>query len=282
MPHMLRLFSGLCTLVGFLVLVAAGLFFFRDRLATRLLEAGVERETGLIWTGGSATVNLANATVDIKGLELVNPGHFPERRCLDIPSAKIEFDIERLQFGQLVARRVTLDVARLVIVRTALGEMNLDRIRALVLSPEEKRPGGRSLSPPPQFLVERLEMGADRIEALDFSASPNPQPLINEIKLSGVVFNNINNGRDLQRAVFTSILQAASVKLPGFDLERLASLSPKPSKAEPVASAPTMSPILPGLSDPTARKTSPQKPAPQPGPADAPAFPIPAPAAGKP
>lgn len=274
---MLRLFSGLCTLVGFLVLVAGGLFFFRDRLATRLLEGGVESETGLIWTGGAAEVNLARATIDIKGLELVNPGHFPERRCLDIPSAKIEFDVERLQFGQLVARRVTLDIARLVIVRTALGEMNLDRIKALVLTPEEKRPGGRSLMPPPQFLIERLEMGADRIEALDFTASPNPAPLINEIKLSGIVFTNLNNGRDLQRAVLTSILRAASVKLPRFDLEKLSSLSPQPAKIEPVA-APVMSPILPGLSDPTARPASPAKAPSAPQPADAPAFPVPAPA----
>lgn len=273
---MLRLFSGLCTLLGFVVLVAVGLFFFRDRIATRLLESGVESESGLIWTGGSATVNVAKATIDIKGLELVNPGHFPERRCLDIPSATIEFDIEKLQSGKLVARKVTLDIARLVIVRTALGEMNLDRIKALMLSPEEKRPGGRSPIPPAQFLVERLEMRADRIEALDFSASPNPPPLINEIKLTGVVFNNINNGRDLQRAVFTSILQAASVKLPGFDLGRLTDLSPKPAKSEPAAPAPAMSPILPGLSDPTAKAPSPQPPAAQPAPADAPAFPIPA------
>jgi hypothetical protein len=271
---MLRLFSGLCTLVGFLVLVAAGLFFFRDRLTTRLLESAVERETGLVWTGGSAEVNLAKATISIKGLELVNPGHFPERRCLDIPAATIEFDLERLQFGHLVARRVTLDIDRLVIVRTALGEMNLERIRALTLSPDEKRPGGKSPVPPAQFHIERLEMGADRIEALDFTASPNPQPLINEIKLSGLVFTNIYNGRDLQRAVFSAILQAASVKLPGFDVEKLASLSPVPSRME--TPGPAMNPILPTPSDPTATAPPPKKPTGPSLPVDAPAFPVPA------
>ncbi|HPA18099.1 MAG TPA: hypothetical protein PLU30_10145 [Verrucomicrobiae bacterium] len=278
---MLRLFSGLCTLVGFLVLVVAGLFFFRDRLASRLLESAVERETGLTWTGGTAEVNLAKATINIKGLELVNPGHFPERRCLDIPSAKIEFDLERLQSGHLVVRKLTLDIARLVIVRTALGELNLERIKALVLSPEEKRPAGKSPIPPHQFLIERVEMSAERIEALDFSASPNPPPLINEIKLSGIAFTNIQNGRDLQRAVLTRILQAASVKIPGFDLERLAALSPKPAKEEPTPTAPpTMGPILPKLSDPTAEKEQPPaKPVPAPAGTDAPAFPIPAPPA---
>lgn len=278
---MLRLFSGLCTLVGFLVLVAAGLFFFRDRLAGRLFESAVERETGLTWTGGTAEVNLAKATINIRGLELVNPGHFPERRCLDIPSAKIEFDLERLQSGHLVVRKLTLDIARLVIVRTALGELNLERIKALVLSPEEKRPAGKSPIPPQQFLIERVEMSAERIEALDFSASPNPPPLINEIKLSGIAFTNIQNGRDLQRAVLTRILQAASVKIPGFDLERLAALSPKPAKEEPTPTAPpTMGPILPKLSDPTAEKEQPPaKPVPAPAGTDAPAFPIPAPPA---
>jgi hypothetical protein len=280
---MLRLFSGLCTLVGFLVLVAAGLFFFRDRLASRLIESAVERETGLTWTGGSAEVNLAKATINIKGLELVNPGHFPERRCLDIPSAKIEFDLERLQSGHLVVRRLTLDIARLVIVRTALGELNLDRIKALVLSSEEKRPGGKSPIPPHQFLIERAEMSAERIEALDFSASPNPPPLINEIKLSGIAFTNIENGRDLQRAVLTRILQAASVKIPGFDLDRLVALSPKPAKEEPPSIVPpTMGPILPKLSDPTAGKEQPPpKSAREPAGTDAPAFPIPAPPSKK-
>lgn len=278
---MLRLFSGFCTLVGFLVLLAGGLFFFRDRLTTRLLESAVERETGLVWTGGSAEVNLAKATIAIKGLELVNPGHFPERRCIDIPAALIEFDLEGLQFGKLVARRVTLDVDRLVIVRTALGEMNLERIKALVLTPDEKRPGGQSPVLPSQFHIERLEMRADRIEALDFTASPNPPPLINEIKLAGIVFTNINNSRDLQRAVLSSILLAASVKLPGLDVERLVSLSPKPALIEPDASAPAMGPIMPTLSDPTAAGAAPKKPASPSAPIDAPAFPIPA-APGKP
>lgn len=276
---MLRLFSGLCTFVGFLVLIAAGLFIFRNRLATRMFEGAVERETGLTWVGGSAEVNVAKATITIKGLELVNPGHFPERRCLDIPSAKIEFDLEKLQSAQPVVKKLTLDIARLVIVRTALGELNLERIKALALSSEEKRPSGKTPAAPPQFLIERVDMSTDRIEALDFSASPNPPPLINEIKLSGVTFANIRNGRDLQRAVLTRILQAASVKIPGFDIDRLAAISPKPVKDQQQAvPVPSMGPIVPKLSEPAGEAKKQDKPPAPPTTEDAPAIPIPAPA----
>lgn len=275
---MLRLFSGLCTLVGFIVLIAALLFFFRDRIATRMFERAVERETGLTWVEGTAEVNLAKATVTIKGLQLVNPGHFPERRCLDVPSAKIEFDLERLQTGQPAVRKLTLDIARLVIVRTALGELNLERIKALALTSEEKRPGGKSVMPAAQFLIESVDMSAERIEALDFSASPNPPPLINEIKLSGVTFADIRNGRDLQRAVLTKILQAASVKIPDFDLDRLVALSPKPVKdQQPAAAAPSIAPVMPKLSVPDTKPddTKTHQAAPPPPTEYAPAIPVP-------
>lgn len=278
---MLRLFSGLCTLVGFLVLLAGGLYFYRSQIVDKALESAVERETGMVWQSEGVDVDVLKGGVTVHNLLLVNPGHFRDRRCLVIPRIQMEFDLKELQSGRIAIRSMFLEVAELVIVRTSVGESNIDRLHALALDLDEKRAGAPATPVRPQFVIERLDLSAARVLAFDYTASPSPPPITREIGLNAVPFVRINNARDLQRAIFGQILKAARLQIPGMDVMRLAEIAPQPAAAgsepaPPITASPSMSPMLPKPAPaPVPPAASPpHAPGPEPIP-DAPAFPVP-------
>ncbi len=246
---MFRLIKSLFTLVGFVVCVAAALFFFRKPIAKEALAQLIAKRTGFPATVEEADFDPTRGLVIARNVRVLNPGQWEHQPCADLRTLAFELDVNRLTEGAIVIRRMWVDFAQFNLVQNIRGEFNVQALAGLALSDEEATgvstlsSGGPSGAP-----VAYLEVTADEVhfhgnkDATDGSSGPS-------VRIKGEAVRDLRGNAEIQRAVVAILLRKLDVQVPGLPraamdalLGRTAEVQPS---APPVPGVPAIEPSTP-------------------------------------
>lgn len=110
-----------------IVLLVAGLLV-QDRLLKEAARRVFVEQTGFDVEIGSVNASLWKSRVELENVEVRNPPNYPEPTAFVIQRATMTLDPWSLFRGETHLKELTLDVPRVVVVRNAEGETNLEQI----------------------------------------------------------------------------------------------------------------------------------------------------------
>lgn len=112
-----------------LLVLAVALLALKDLLLKELLQAHIQRETGLETRVGRFEVGLLSPTLTVTDLRLYNPPEFGGSVLLDVADFHLEYDRAALARRALHLRLVRVDIPEATVVETRSGRSNLETIR---------------------------------------------------------------------------------------------------------------------------------------------------------
>lgn len=163
----------LCLVAVLLVLVAA-----RNVVVKREVRRILERETGFGLALDRVDVALLRTAFDVRGVTLSNPEDFPERDFFDVRQVVVDYDLLSLFGDEVRLREVVLDVPKVVVVKKADGETNLQRLSGSSRKERGKPAGGPAPDGPGEsgktgagkdFRIDRLVVRIGTVEIHDYT-----------------------------------------------------------------------------------------------------------------
>lgn len=221
--------------LSLLLLVLLGLLA-RNQLIKREVRRVLTEQTGFDLEIGKLKTSLFANRVELEDLTIRNPPDFPESTALVVRRAMIEIDPWALFRGETHLTEMMLDVPRVVVVRNAKGETNLERLGAKPPKGDGTRPSAPSSekdtsapqapdtskpgkAPAPKsraerpLRIDRLALKIGTVEYRDYQ-SGSAEPVVTSVDL-----NMDREGRDLRSAdeirtmLIGGVLQSAAMQL---------------------------------------------------------------------
>lgn len=144
-------------ILGIILVIAAGVtgvLFYADHIAQRTVETGSSRAFGTPVQVGGVRLGLMDASFDLNGYEVANPGEFETPFLFGIGSAELDVGYDGLGREKIVADRLAIDGVVLHLEmnggRTNFGPV-LSNLRGL-------SGGGGGESQGPRFVIRELEL----------------------------------------------------------------------------------------------------------------------------
>lgn len=221
--------------LSLLLLLLLGLLA-RNHLIKREARRVLTERAGFDLEIGKLKTSLFANRVELEDLTIRNPPDFPESTALVVRRAVIEIDPWALFRGETHLTEMTLDVPRVVVVRNAAGETNLERLGGKPPKRDGARPSapsGDTDTPAPQtpdmaapgnvpapksraerpLRIDRLALKVGTVEYRDYQ-SGSAEPVVTSVEL-----NMDREGRDLRSAdeirtmLIGGVLQSAAMQL---------------------------------------------------------------------
>ncbi|MEZ5404952.1 MAG: hypothetical protein R3F23_01895 [Verrucomicrobiia bacterium] len=165
---MFRLFRSLCNVIGFLVLLLFGLYFFRESLGKYLLEWSIRHFTSFALQIDQVKMP-AQLPIQLTAqkLFLTNPIDFPRPEAATISQLDLVTAEKVWEQNQLQIAKISITLEELVITKTPSSGINVTRLATLPSSSFSK-----------SFIdIQTVEFFLPKIIYYDYSQSSNPQPV---------------------------------------------------------------------------------------------------------
>ncbi len=101
------------------IALLVGGYLGRDLLVRKAIERATERQTGFPLRIASLHLDLLRGHVEARGVELMNPAQFPERRFLSLPLVRVDYDTASLLRREPHLRELAVEVDEVFIVTDA-------------------------------------------------------------------------------------------------------------------------------------------------------------------
>ncbi|MFI5337862.1 MAG: hypothetical protein ACHQ5A_13825 [Opitutales bacterium] len=149
-------------------------------LLPSLVVSTIRSRTGFAVKVDRLSVNPFTATVQLDGLVLENPPGWPESGFVELRHFHADADLFSLFSDRWVADEVTLDLARLTLVRHRDGMLNAQAFKeGLAGRPVPSTPGARGARR--GFLIKHLAMQFDQLVYADYSGR---KPVVRNYQLA--------------------------------------------------------------------------------------------------
>lgn len=165
---MFRLFRSLCNIIGFLVLLLFGLYFFRESLSKHLLEWSIQH-----FTSFSLQIDQVKIPTQLpiqltaQKLFLTNPIDFPRPEAATLSQLNLVTAEKIWEQNQLQIAKISITLDELIIIKTPSAGINIIRLTALPSSSFAK-----------SFIdIQTFEFFLPKIIYYDYTQSSNPQPI---------------------------------------------------------------------------------------------------------
>ena len=181
---MFWLFRRFCTLLGFLVLCLACLFYTRNLTTKWLLSWLLPHCTTFGCTVAQANVEATwPLRIHLTGVTIENPPDFPERLAMEIPQASLVVAPSGWQNQGVAFSLVELQISRLNLVNTEPGANNLNRFLTVAR---------RNETGPSYFAIESLDL---RITDPRYARLRRYSSVNSQKKLAAILFEALSNSR---------------------------------------------------------------------------------------
>lgn len=188
-----------------LVLLALGLA--KDFLIRSAITAAATRITGAPLKIERFSLGIIGQSVEINGLRMYNPPGFENAAFLDIPRAKVGYDIPALIKGKLHLREADFSLKELVLVKNSQGKLNVDSLN--IAQKKSETPREKQQQMPMQIDVLTLDIG--RVVYKDYTSGPQPSVKVHEINLKRQ-YTNITSPAQLVALIVSEPLKQAGIK----------------------------------------------------------------------
>lgn len=160
------------------------------------LAAQLRERTGFTVELRSLVANPFTGLIDVRGLVLSNPPGFPAGDFVQLREFRLEADLTTLLSDRPVFDAVTLDVARITLVKQADGRTNAEAFQRAPVT-------GSTPPAAPRCLIRRLDLQFDRLVVVDHSG---PVPVVREFEVG--VKGTYRAVTDLQPLLSPEVWQA--------------------------------------------------------------------------
>jgi len=111
-----------------LIIAVVVLYSMRNKLIKDKLEALITEQTGFPTAIQGLDVTPFKHLVFIEGLTLQNPSDFPDKEAFELKELYINCNLFSLFSDCIQINELTLDVAKLTLIKKADGETNIERL----------------------------------------------------------------------------------------------------------------------------------------------------------
>ncbi len=214
---MFGLIRSLCTLIGFIVLVSAGLYLSRDAAGKMALLKGIESSTGFPAEVGAVKVS-GSLPLTFKATELVlkNPPGFREREAIEVRLVEVLCDQPFWSNDKIRFAKVALDIPKIVAVRSSGGEMNLALLKGAQKTGSPEKANNES-----PFIIRELDLSLGRVLYYDFMQSDDPRPMSFDLGIRNEIIKNVSSPQQLQQLILFKILRKTPLKIRGAAFDTL-------------------------------------------------------------
>ena len=197
---MKKLFKWVFRLLLVLVLLILALIAFLDPIAKHLAQRQIRKETGLEVKIGSLSIGLRTPTITVENFKLLNSPEFGDSTFIDIPLARLEYNLEALRSKKIHLSRVRFNLGELHIVQNKDGKTNLQSLR------EREQKNASSASPGgAKAEFDGIDTLVLTIGKLKFTSEKNPTNNTEiYVGLKNETVKNVKSAADLQ-PLFTRI-----------------------------------------------------------------------------
>jgi uncharacterized protein involved in outer membrane biogenesis len=176
------------SLLVIVILLAVTLLCLRDNLLSRSIIRLAREKVGLDLRIDSLRTGLLKPSIDLGGLSLMSPPDFPASESLRVERFRLVSTWKFLRGPELRAEEVLLEIPRLVIIRNAAGETNLEWLSRQIQKqraaskPADGSGGGspraesKTDRPKRPYRIDRLTVKIGEVQYLDYSKGGEPTP----------------------------------------------------------------------------------------------------------
>lgn len=152
--------------------LAAVAYLARDAVVRRAVSAGVTRRTGFPLEIGAVGVGLLGGTFDARDVRLENPPGWPERRFVDLPLLRVEYDTLSLLRRRPHVRELVIRVSEVHVVTDARGVKNTELLSRRAAADAE---GAAAHGDRVPFRVDLLRVHVGTVYVDDYSRGRHAQ-----------------------------------------------------------------------------------------------------------
>lgn len=199
-------------LMGFVIFLIV-LLLLKGTVTKILFVNAVQGITGVSMKVRELHLALLKGVVKAKGIQLMNPGGFPEKMLADIPELVIDLDMGALFQGRTHIEELILNLNQLTILRNDRGELNLSKLRPIQdekRTPEASREGEKEKKEEGKFQLDYLRLSIERVYYRDYRAGNPPPSREFPIGIQEKEYHDIQDAGDLVRQIVAQALTKSS------------------------------------------------------------------------
>lgn len=200
-----------------IVVVLLVLGMIKDQLIKGAVTVGISKVTGAPVEIDSFSLGIFTQVVEIKGFRMYHPKGFPEGILLDIPIARVAYDIPSLLKGKIYLKEVVLDVKEVGIVRNLKGVLNVDTLTAVTQAKakkpkaapkEEKKEPSKKMA----FRIDELKLSVGKLVYSDYRQKGEPIIQVFNVGMKEKTYKNITSAEQLVVLLLTESMKSSTIK----------------------------------------------------------------------
>lgn len=213
-----------------LVLILGALFLLKDIIVKNAVTVGTQAVTGMKLDIERLNLSVSKALIDIQGIKLHNPGHYPDPVMVNIPSVYVDVDLQKAIKGNIHVEALKLYLKEFIIVKNKNGKVNINELKAVADSkskgdkPAAKDGGPEKKGEAPKITVDSLHLRLDKVIYKDYSQGG--EPVVKEYNIN--LDENHENIKSLEAVIGLIVIKAVTktniAALANIDLQGLQSV----------------------------------------------------------
>ena len=156
--------SGIAALIGTIVTVGAGGYFFADSIAKFALKQGMELTFGAETNVAEVSVNWSPFGITVDGLAQTDASE-PTKNLFELQQASAQIDFWQLMLGKYVIEQLSVEQLALGTTRTAAGQVFENRLKLSEAQSESVKAASKSLGltvPSSEDLLAKLDLQTEK------------------------------------------------------------------------------------------------------------------------
>ncbi len=207
-----------------LAVLLGALLLGRNLLIKQGAKAAVKAAVGLDMDIADLDVGLFASRVRIEGLTVHNPEGFGEAPLAKVPVIYVDYEAGSLLGDKPRFTEIEVNVAEVSVVKNSVGELNLNRIRAIASQGPKPSEKPKETDKKIEMQIDRLTVTVGRVRYLELDASGNIRKELDySIGVDHEVFEDLRSPEEIVRLVVLRAMGAAGLKGLGLSIESLAS-----------------------------------------------------------
>lgn len=205
-----------------IVVVLLVLGMMKDQIIKGVVTVGISKVTGAPVEIDSFSLGIFTQVVEIKGFRMYHPKGFPEGILLDIPIARVAYDIPSLLKGKIYLKEVVLDVKEVGIVRNSKGVLNVDTLTAVTQAKAEKPKTAPKKGAPKEekkepskkmaFRIDELKLSIGKLVYSDYRQKGEPIIQVFNVGMKEKTYKNITSAEQLVVLLLTESMKSSTIK----------------------------------------------------------------------
>jgi uncharacterized protein involved in outer membrane biogenesis len=211
-----------------LAVAVAVLLIGRNFLLKTAVESILRNSTDFDLSIGSVNMALLDSSFEVTGLELRNPPDFPDPEAFAVDRFLVDYDLSSLLSDEVHLYNVVIDIPKVIMVRKADGESNVERLAAAAkkdtkpegggmqepkgggAAEEKGAPAGKPAKEAKKVRIDRLTVKLGKVEMRDYSRG-RTEPKVYDYELNmNRTYNDITDLQKLGATISTELLVTAA------------------------------------------------------------------------